>query len=122
MEETKNRYSPFEIEQREWKQRQTKERLKQMLTIASPIFLLFLWEFLSRTGLIDIRFFPPPSAIVGTFLEMLLNGELVNHIGVSMYRIFRRLSARCHPRCNYWSTNGTLLAQSDILSHRLSWR
>ncbi|MFS0576890.1 ABC transporter permease [Sporosarcina sp. 179-K 3D1 HS] len=82
------RYDPFEIEQREWKQKQTKERLKRMLTIASPIFLLLLWEFLSRTGLIDIRFFPPPSAILSTFLQMLTSGEMVGHIGVSLYRIF----------------------------------
>ncbi len=82
------RHDPFEIEQREWRQRQTKERLKQMLTIASPIFLLLLWEFLSRTGMIDIRFFPPPSAIVGTFFEMITSGEMAGHIGVSLYRIF----------------------------------
>ncbi|MEK4405841.1 ABC transporter permease [Sporosarcina sp. FSL K6-6792] len=81
------RYDPFEIEQREWKQRQTKERLKQLLTIASPLFLLIMWEFLSRTGMIDIRFFPPPSAIVGTFFGMISSGEMAGHIGVSLYRI-----------------------------------
>lgn len=82
------RYDPHEIEQREWKQRQTKERLKQMLTIASPIFLLLLWEFMSRTGILDIRFFPPPSAIASTFVEMISSGEMAKHIGVSLYRIF----------------------------------
>lgn len=80
--------NPFEIEQREWKRRRTKERWKQMLTIASPIFLLLLWEFLSRTGLLDIRFFPPPTAIVGTFIEMVVSGILFEHVGVSLYRIF----------------------------------
>lgn len=86
--ETEIRYDPFDVEQREWKKRQTKERLKQMLTVASPIFLLLLWEFLSRTGLIDIRFFPPPSAIVGTFFTMISNGEMASHISISLYRIF----------------------------------
>ena len=81
-------YDPFKVEQHEWKRRQTKERLKQLLTIASPIFLLLLWEFLSRTGLIDIRFFPPPSAIVGTFWGMIASGEIASHISVSLYRIF----------------------------------
>jgi NitT/TauT family transport system permease protein len=81
------RHDPFEIEQREWKQRQTKERLKQMLTIASPLFLLVMWELLSRTGMIDIRFFPPPSAIVSTFFGMISSGEMAGHIGVSLYRI-----------------------------------
>lgn len=36
----------------------------------------------------DIRFFPPPSAIVGTFWEMLSSGVLANHVGISLYRIF----------------------------------
>ncbi|WP_342513481.1 ABC transporter permease [Sporosarcina sp. FSL K6-1522] len=82
------RYDPFEIEQREWKRRQTKERLKQLLTIASPVFLLLLWEFMSRTGILDIRFFPPPTTIMVTFVEMISNGEMAGHIGISLYRIF----------------------------------
>ena len=82
------RHDPFEVEQREWKKRRTNERLKRTLTFISPIFLLLLWEFMSRTGLIDIRFFPPPSSILGTFYAMITSGELAGHIGVSMYRIF----------------------------------
>ncbi|KHE71350.1 taurine ABC transporter permease, partial [Halobacillus sp. BBL2006] len=78
----------FAIEQEEWKNRQLKNRLKQMLTISSPIFILILWEFLSRTGLVDARFFPPPTEIVGTFLFMGTSGELFNHIGISLFRIF----------------------------------
>ncbi|MFD1204646.1 ABC transporter permease [Sporosarcina contaminans] len=79
---------PFEIEQREWKQKQKKERYKQLLTIISPIFLLMVWEVLSRTGIFDIRFFPPPTAIIGTFFDMIASGAMANHIGVSLYRIF----------------------------------
>jgi hypothetical protein len=79
---------PFAIEQEEWKNRQIKNRLKQMLTISSPIFILILWEFLSRTGLVDARFFPPPTEIVGTFLFMGTSGELFDHIGISLFRIF----------------------------------
>jgi len=86
-DETVVRYDPFKVEQREWKKRQRNERLKQMLTIASPIFLLLLWEFMSRTGMIDIRFFPPPSAIVSTFIGMITSGELIGHISISLYRI-----------------------------------
>jgi NitT/TauT family transport system permease protein len=81
-------YDPFKVEQQEWKKRQVKERLKQVLTITSPIFILILWEFLSRTGLVDARFFPPPTAIIATFLDMGANGELFQHINISLYRIF----------------------------------
>ncbi|MGE7770966.1 ABC transporter permease [Viridibacillus arvi] len=82
-----NNHNPVEVEQQEWKKRQLKERMKQMLTIASPIFLLLLWEFLSQTNLLDARFFPPPSEIVSTFYSMAMSGELFNHIGISLYRI-----------------------------------
>lgn len=85
---TEFKRDPFEIERKEWKSRQQKERWKQMLTIASPIFLLILWEFLSRTGLLDIRFFPPPTAIVETFVDMVTSGVLFEHVGISLYRIF----------------------------------
>lgn len=79
---------PFKVERLEWERQQRKERYKKALTICSPFFLLLLWEFLSRTGLIDARFFPPPSDIVGTLVAMGMSGELFQHIGVSLYRIF----------------------------------
>jgi len=80
-------FDPYETEQREWKKQQVKERSKQLLTIISPILLLLLWEICARTGILDIRFFPPPSAIVSTFFELATNGLLWTHISVSLYRI-----------------------------------
>ncbi|UOQ44007.1 ABC transporter permease [Halobacillus salinarum] len=80
-------HDPFAIEREEWKKKQLRNRFKQALTIASPIFILILWEFLSRTGMVDARFFPPPSEIVGTFLLMGTSGELFHHIGISLFRI-----------------------------------
>ncbi len=83
----KTTQDPVQIERTEWKRRQAKARAQQLLTIVSPVFLLALWELLSRTGGLDIRFFPPPTAIVTTFWEMLLNGAITEHVGVSLYRI-----------------------------------
>ena len=80
-------HDPLTVEKEEWKRRQLKSRLKQLLTISSPIFILILWEFLSRTGLVDARFFPPPTEIVGTFITMGTSGELFEHIGISLFRI-----------------------------------
>ena len=82
------RNESFEVEQREWKMRQRNERGKQLLTIVSPLFLLVLWEVMSRTGVLDIRFFPPPSTIVQTFYDMVVSGMMAKHVGVSLYRIF----------------------------------
>ncbi|REJ09142.1 ABC transporter permease [Halobacillus trueperi] len=79
---------PLQMEKKEWKKRQMQHRLKQILTISSPIFIVLLWEFLSRTGLIDARFFPPPTEIVGTFWAMGMSGELFHHVGISLFRIF----------------------------------
>ncbi|WP_432813961.1 ABC transporter permease [Sporosarcina aquimarina] len=78
---------PVRVERAEWKRQQTKARLQQLLTIVSPVFLLVLWEVLSRTGVMDIRFFPPPTAIVQTFWELLVSGAIAEHVGVSLYRI-----------------------------------
>ena len=86
-EEKGNLYDPYETEQQEWKKQQVKERGKQLLTIISPIFILLLWEFCSRTGVLDIRFFPPPTAIVSTFIELMTSGMLWTHVSVSLYRI-----------------------------------
>lgn len=77
-----------ETEKREWRKEQRATRLKQLLTIASPLFILIVWEFLSRTELIDSRFFPPPTAIVNSFIELGLSGELFEHVSISLARIF----------------------------------
>ncbi|WEG12286.1 ABC transporter permease [Pullulanibacillus sp. KACC 23026] len=85
--ETVSLSNPIEREKEEWKKRQTKQRYLQTLTISSPILLLLLWELLSRTSVIDPRFFPPPSLIIVAFFNMLLHGQLSSQIAISLYRI-----------------------------------
>jgi NitT/TauT family transport system permease protein len=63
---------------------QNKERL---LSLFSPILLLILWEVLVQTGLLDKRFFPAPSSIVGTFTGLITSGELFKHLQASIGRI-----------------------------------
>lgn len=79
--------SPEEIEREEWERQKVKQRLKQVMTIASPVFILLLWELLSQTELIDSRFFPPPTAIVATFFNMIQTGTLFDHLSISLMRI-----------------------------------
>ncbi len=62
------------------------EQLKLWLSIISPFSLLFLWEFVSQVGLVDMRFFPPPTAILSTFWEMILSGELAENTWISVLR------------------------------------
>lgn len=79
--------NPVVTEELEWRKQQRKGRMKAALTISSPLLLLVLWEFLSQSGLIDSRFFPPPTQIVSTFTSLLTSGELFSHMGISLFRI-----------------------------------
>ena len=44
-------------------------------------------EILRRLGFIDVRFFPAPSAIIGTLVGMAKSGELSDHVLISLQRI-----------------------------------
>ncbi|UCG24017.1 MAG: ABC transporter permease, partial [Chloroflexota bacterium] len=46
-----------------------------LISVISPLLFLLLWELTIRAGLLDIRFFPPPTQIVRVLREMLLSGE-----------------------------------------------
>ncbi len=46
-------------------------RANRILGLLSPLLLLALWELASRTGILDARFFPPPTSIVGSFWRLL---------------------------------------------------
>lgn len=62
-------------------------RHERAVAAASPVVLLLLWEAFARAAFLDPRFFPSPTAIVGTFYSVLVSGELVNHIAVTLSRI-----------------------------------
>jgi NitT/TauT family transport system permease protein len=62
----------------------TRDRL---LNVVSPLALLLLWELCARFGLIDTRFFPAPSSVLSTLVDMLRSGELVTHTAISMERL-----------------------------------
>jgi len=76
---------PIELERKRfWQRGDVGERL---LSVFSPLLLLVVWEVLVRTGLLDARFFPAPSSIVGTFGNLVASGELLNHVTASIGRI-----------------------------------
>jgi ABC-type nitrate/sulfonate/bicarbonate transport system permease component len=60
----------------------------RVLSIASPLALLLLWELAARFHVIDTRFFPAPSAVIVLLVEMLRTGELIVHTFVSLKRLF----------------------------------
>ena len=59
----------------------------RILSIASPIGLLLVWEIAARAGAIDTRFFPAPSSVLALLIEMLKSGELMTHTLTSLQRL-----------------------------------
>lgn len=60
----------------------------RILSVASPIGLLLIWELAARFGFIDTRFFPAPSSIIALLIAMVKSGELVVHTMTSLKRLF----------------------------------
>jgi NitT/TauT family transport system permease protein len=60
---------------------------QRLLRLLSPLLLFGLWEMLARLGVLDRRFFPPPSEIIGSAIEMAANGQLAESVGASLARL-----------------------------------
>lgn len=60
----------------------------RLLGVLSPVVLLLLWEVAARTGFIDTRFFPAPSAIFDKLLVLAESGELWINTWASLQRLF----------------------------------
>ncbi|MGA3037756.1 MAG: ABC transporter permease [Vulcanimicrobiaceae bacterium] len=60
---------------------------ERVFRVVSPLALLALWEFVVRVHLLDARFFPAPSSIVGEFFAFLRSGELVSNTWMTLQRV-----------------------------------
>ena len=69
--------------QRRW----SRERRLRRLSIYSPIALIVLWQVLPGLGLLDDRFFPPPSAVLANAFQMIVSGQLPSDLVFSFSRI-----------------------------------
>lgn len=65
-----------------------RENVYRILSYFSPLLLLLLWEIASQAGVIDRRFFPPPSAIAGTAWKMIVSLELFDHMWATLQRVW----------------------------------
>jgi NitT/TauT family transport system permease protein len=66
----------------------TRSRTTELiLTIAGPVVVLVIWEILSRTNTIDPLFWPAPSTLWDTTVELFTEKDLLGDIGISLYRI-----------------------------------
>ncbi|KQU74547.1 hypothetical protein ASC75_21130 [Aminobacter sp. DSM 101952] len=63
---------------------------ERLVALFMPVALLLIWEILGQLGLIDARFFPPPSDIAGAFYDLTFNsgweGSLLFQVQTSLAR------------------------------------
>jgi sulfonate transport system permease protein len=59
------------------------------ISIWVPLILLLIWEGLCRFGFIRVTILPAPSTILTTLWSMLKSGELVRHLGISIFRVLQ---------------------------------
>jgi sulfonate transport system permease protein len=63
-----------------------KERTLFLLSWASPVIIVFLWETYCRFGLIGPEILPPPSTVLLAAITLTKNGALLPDLGVSLTR------------------------------------
>lgn len=62
---------------------------ERVLAFLSPVVFLVLWECIAQIGLIDRRFFPPPSSVFAQFWVLMFeDSSLLNDIYVTLRRVF----------------------------------
>ncbi|VBB06285.1 Hypothetical protein LUCI_1509 [Lucifera butyrica] len=61
--------------------------IKKIISILSPLTLLFIWELLARTGIIDTRLLSSPSLVLKAFIPLLLSGDLLYNTWISVQRV-----------------------------------
>jgi sulfonate transport system permease protein len=61
---------------------------KILLGLWLPALILVSWEAAASAGILNRLIFPPPSAILRAANEMILRGELQQHLGATLTRLF----------------------------------
>jgi len=60
----------------------------RLISIASPVVLLLVWQILAQAGIIDQRFFPAPTKIFTTFVALVKDGSLWVNTWATLTRLF----------------------------------
>ncbi len=88
--------------------RRRRRMLEVGLAVAAPLVLLIAWEVCSRRELIEPRFFPAPSKVWSTAVELFEAGTLQTHVLASV----RRMLIGFVVGCGLGVVAGTLLSLS----------
>jgi NitT/TauT family transport system permease protein len=60
---------------------------EKAISVASPLILVVVWELCAQFNIIDTRFFPAPTAVIGHLYQMSYSGELWGHLSASLERL-----------------------------------
>jgi sulfonate transport system permease protein len=66
--------------------RRTSARALQLLSWLVPVLVLLVWEAVARLGWLETQVLPAPSRVAGTAWELILQGRLLQDLGVSLVR------------------------------------
>ncbi|HVS64096.1 MAG TPA: ABC transporter permease [Thermoanaerobaculia bacterium] len=95
------------------------ERAARLVPLVVLVGGLVAWEGGVRSGAVSALFYPPPSAIGGTLVEMLREGALTSNLGATMSRILLGFAfgggiALVVGLCMGWSTSVRLAVDPII--------
>lgn len=62
-------------------------RLNAIISVLSVPIFLGLWEIVSRSGIVNIVLFPPPSVVAVAMVEWIKSGQFAIDFAVSVYRV-----------------------------------
>jgi NitT/TauT family transport system permease protein len=61
---------------------------RHFYSFIGPIIFFVAWESIGRSGLVASYILPPFSEVLVSFIELMLSGELITHVSISIVRIF----------------------------------
>lgn len=63
------------------------DRRDAWLAVGAPLLLVALWESAVHVGILDARFFPPPSLVLVTLTRLVADGTIAHHALVTIARV-----------------------------------
>lgn len=64
------------------------KRIIFFFRILIVILFMFVWEVLAQNSIINTFLFSSPSKVIETICSLYSNGDLLRHVGVSLYEVF----------------------------------
>ena len=90
-------------------------RINTTVSILSIPFFLGVWEIVSRSGIVNMVLFPPPSVVAVALVDWINSGQFIIDLAYSTYRVVIRLYRRRHIRHRLWRLNQAIPAVLEFL-------